>query len=240
MDFSHIKALSFDCYGTLIHWEKGILKALEPLLAKVEGNHDEAQILGDFGAAEHRLEKANPQMAYPRILTEVYGQLAHQWGVVSSREEANRFGTSVGQWPAFPDSAAALQYLKRHFKLIILSNVDRQSFAASAKRLGVVFDWVFTAEEIGSYKPDPQNFHYMLDALSRQGIEKRQLLHVAQSQFHDIEPAKSLDLKNVWVHRRHEKKGWGATLPPANAQTPDWVVDSMAELTKQHHQWLSQ
>ena len=136
----------------------------------------------------------------------------------------------MADWPPFPDSAAALASLQRRFRLVVLSNVDRASFAASEARLGVRFDRVFTAEEIGSYKPDPRNFEYLLDRLAAEGVGPEALVHVAQSRYHDVEPAKTLGLRVVWVNRRHRRAGWGATPAPRGAAEPDLTVRSLTEL----------
>lgn len=121
---------------------------------------------------------------------------------------------SVGKWPAFPDSEGALQYLKTHFKLMVLTNTDNDSFAASNARLGVPFDASYTAEDIGSYKPEPRNFDYMLDKLETLGLRKSDILHTAESMFHDHGPANTHGLANCWIHRRHDQDGFGATMNP--------------------------
>jgi 2-haloalkanoic acid dehalogenase type II len=147
-DFS---VLTFDCYGTLIDWESGILTNLRPLVAKVGTPLANDAILETFARHEAAQEAETPAMLYSTLLSVVHGRMAKEWGVASSAEEDARFGASVPEWPAFPDSADALRYLKQHYKLGILSNVDRISFAGSNKRLGVDFDWIMTAEDIGSY-----------------------------------------------------------------------------------------
>ena len=145
-----------------------------------------------------------------------------------------RFGASVPDWPAFPDSAAALAYLKQHYKLVILSNVDRVSFAGSNRRLGVEFDAIYTAQDIGSYKPDPRNFAYMLDRLQERGIGPAQILHTAQSLFHDHAPAKRAGLASCWIDRRHAAVGWGATPPPPAGAGYDFRFTSMAAMADAH------
>ncbi|MBS0562102.1 MAG: HAD hydrolase-like protein, partial [Proteobacteria bacterium] len=157
------------------------------------------------------------------------------WGVDATEEEHRRFGASVPDWPAFPDSAEALAYLKRHYKLVILSNVDRVSFAGSNKRLGVEFDAIYTAQDIGSYKPDPRNFQYMLDKLAGQGIGKADILHTAQSLFHDHVPAKRFGLAGAWIDRRADQGGgWGATAKPAEDARYDFRFTSLAEMAEAH------
>ena len=141
-------------------------------------------------------------------------------------------------WPAFPDSAAALAYLKQHYKLVILSNVDRTSFAGSNRRLGVAFDAIYTAQDIGSYKPDPANFRYMLDHLAALGNGPGDILHTAQSLFHDHGPARRLGLASAWIDRRQDQQGWGATPPPPEGAGYDFRFPSMAALVQAHQDAL--
>jgi 2-haloalkanoic acid dehalogenase type II len=218
-DFDRFRALSFDCYGTLIDWETGIADALRPWSARY-GIDDEA-LLAAFAAHETVVESEHPAMRYPDVLAETLGRIAMQFGVDASVRERVAFGASVPDWPAFPDSPAALAALHQRFRLVILSNIDRQSFAASARRLGIEFDLVITAEDVGSYKPNAANFQALLDRCERDG-----LLHVAQSLYHDHVPAKAVGLPTVWIDRRQGRSGTGAT-PAAAAVTPDWTFDSM-------------
>jgi len=232
MRLSDFKALSFDCYGTLIDWEAGLGRALEPLRLKAGVSQEE--LLEAYGQAEHEVEEAHPGMRYSELLTLVHARLADKFGIEPDHEAARTFGRSVGDWPAFPDSPDALRYLKRHFELIILSNVDRASFARSNERLGVEFDRVFTAEEIGSYKPDLRNFEYLLERLGENGLEKSDLLHVAQSLFHDHVPANRFGIASAWIDRRHDKPGGGATKLPDPMPHFDFRFTSMAELAATH------
>lgn len=232
MRLSDFKALSFDCYGTLIDWESGLSRALEPL--NEQALVPQEQLLEAFGHAEHEVEQAHPGMRYSEVLTIVHGHLAERFGIQPDEEAARAFGRSVGDWPAFPDSREALAYLKRHFKLIILSNVDRESFAGSNERLGVEFDRIFTAEEIGSYKPDLRNFEFLLDRLQEDGIARSGLLHVAQSLFHDHVPANRMGIASAWIDRRHDKPGGGATKVPEPMPRFDFRFTSLEELAAAH------
>jgi FMN phosphatase YigB (HAD superfamily) len=155
-------------------------------------------------------------------------------GVAASEADHGAFGGSVGDWPAFADSAASLSYLKQFYKLVILSNVDRKSFAESRKRLGVAFDAVYTAKEVGSYKPDLANFRYMIDALKRSGHAEHDILHIAQSLFHDHAPANAVGLRSVWIDRRKGAAGPGATPPPPEGVRWDFRFASMTELVEAH------
>jgi 2-haloacid dehalogenase len=232
MRLSDFKALSFDCYGTLIDWETGISSALDPLRVQAGLSHE--QMLEAFGNAEHEVEKEHPGMRYSNLLAVVHGRLATRFGLAADEEAARAFGLSVGDWSTFADSVDALRYLKQHFRLIILSNVDRASFARSNERLGVEFDHVFTAEEIGSYKPDLRNFEFLLARLAEDGLDKRDLLHVAQSLFHDHVPANRLGIASAWIDRRHEKEGGGATKLPDPMPHFDFRFTSLEELAAAH------
>jgi 2-haloacid dehalogenase len=235
MELAAFKALTFDCYGTLIDWESGIWHALAPLVDRAGGTRVRDAALEDFGRHEAAQEAATPAMPYPQLLSEVYRRLAREWGVAVTRVEADRFGASVPDWPAFPDSAAALRYLKRHYRLVILSNVDRLSFRASNARLQVEFDAVYTAQDIGSYKPDPRNFEYLLRRLQEDfGLARPDILHTAQSLFHDHVPARRAGLATAWIDRRHASSGWGATAPPPGTPQYDFRFDSLAALAEAH------
>ena len=232
MRLSDFTTLSFDCYGTLIDWESGLAEALEPLCAKAGIATEE--VLEAYGHAEHEVEAAYPGLLYSELLAKVYERLLHRFGLPDNSESARAFGQSVGNWPAFPDSADALAYLKQHFGLVILSNVDRASFAASNARLGSQFDHIFTAEEIGSYKPDPRNFQFLLDRLGESGLEKDDLLHVAQSLFHDHAPANRFGIASAWIDRRHDKQGGGATKLPEPMPHFDFRFTSLEDLAAAH------
>jgi len=241
MKISDFDALSFDCYGTLIDWEAGILAALRPWLKENRINPSDADILEAYGACELEAEAEYPRAPYPVILSHVHGMLGAHFKIPSDLSERDAFGASVRDWPAFPDSAEALKYLKENFKLYILSNIDKASFAQSEKKLGVKFDDVFTAEEIGSYKPDEKNFHFMLTALENDhGIAPDQVLHVAQSLYHDHVPAQSIGLKTCWIDRRAGKDGPGATPEPDGVADYDFRFESLADFAKAHMREMGQ
>jgi len=232
MKLSQFTTLSFDCYGTLIDWEAGLSHALEPLREKAGLATD--GLLEAFGRIEHRLQDEFPGLRYSELLSKAHVRLSAELGIAPNAEEARAFGQSVGDWPAFPDTAEALTYLKRHFQLVILSNVDRESFAGSNRRLGVQFDHIFTAEEIGSYKPDPRNFQYLLDRMGDVGVTRSQLLHVAQSLFHDHVPANEFGIASAWIDRRAGKDGGGATVMPDPLPHFDFRFASLGELAESH------
>ena len=231
MRLPDFKALSFDCYGTLIDWETGLVEALRPLR---ENGASAEEILDAYGPIEHEIEVEQPGLPYSQLLERVHERLSDRFGVEPDEVEAAKFGASVGDWPAFPDTAEALRYLKQHFKLIILSNVDRLSFAGSNQRLGVEFDHIFTAQDIGSYKPDLRNFEYLLSHLAADGIEKGELLHVAQSLFHDHVPANQMGIASAWIDRRAGKPGGGATVTPDPMPHYDFRFTTLGELAEAH------
>lgn len=232
MRLTDFEALSFDCYGTLIDWETGIADQLHPWARAGGKDLDDETLLAAFAEQEAWWEREQPTLPYPQILAGSLRTLGGRLGVPVGAEDADRFGGSVPQWPAFPDSADALMSLQRHVKLIILSNVDRVSFAASNRRLGVTFDRIITAEDVGSYKPSPRNFEALLAALPELGVAPGRLLHVAQSLFHDHVPAKAAGLSTVWINRRHGRDGWGATPAPAAGVSPDREYVSMAAFAR--------
>ena len=234
MKLADFRVLTFDCYGTLIDWESGIVAALRPLLARVPGGLSRDAALAAFARHESAQQVEPPRMIYSDLLAAVHRRLAEEWGVAATDADHVRFGAAVPDWPAFPDSAPSLQYLKQHYKLVILSNVDRESFKGSNQRLGVVFDAIYTAQDIGSYKPDPANFHYMLDRLVALGHGKRDILHTAQSLFHDHGPARRLGLASAWINRRGDQDGWGATAPPPAGAGYDFTFPSLAAMVEAH------
>ena len=217
MRLTDFKALTFDCYGTLIDWESGMVEGLKPLTARVDRGLSRDDILQAHARHESSQQAWTPGKRY---------------------SESAAYGRSVKDWPAFPDSADALQYLKKHYKLVILSNVDNESFAGSNQRLGVEFDAIYTAEDVGSYKPSDRNFDYMLDKLKAHGVEKQDILHTAESMFHDHVPGKRHGLASCWIYRRHDKDGFGATMNPGNLPDVNFRFNSMADLVKAHQQAL--
>lgn len=229
MKLTNFDALSFDCYGTLIDWETGIARHLARLQLSDGTSPDPEALLATYADMEAAAEREFPSDRYPDILSRSLQNTGTALGIDVSDEAARAFGASIPGWPAFPDSASALKRLSRRYKLIILSNVDRTSFAASNAKLGVRFDAVLTAEDIGSYKPDPRNFEALLQRLDQESIPRNRLLHVAQSLFHDHVPAKAIGLPTVWINRRFEKTGTGVTPDVAPDVRPDWEFRSMKD-----------
>jgi 2-haloacid dehalogenase len=221
LDYGAFDALTFDCYGTLIDWEAGILAALRPALPRGDATADDL-LLEEYANAEATLE-AGPYLRYREILGTGLAAVARAHGAEPTPDDVARIGGSVVDWPAFPDSHEALVRLKTRFRLGVLTNCDDDLFAASNRRLGVTFDWIVTAQQAESYKPSHRNFEL---AFERIGGPRERILHVAQSLYHDHVPAKALGLRSVWINRRAGREGSGAT-PPA-AAAPDATFPDMA------------
>lgn len=222
LDYERFEALTFDCYGTLIDWETGILRGLRATLDRHRIDAPDDELLELYATAEERAE-SGPYLRYRDVLARCLREVCGHYGVEPADEAAAAFGASVGDWPAFPDSSAALEQLGTRFRLGVITNCDDDLFAASNRRLGVRFDWIVTAESVGSYKPDTRHFAAAFKAI---GLPRDQILHVAQSLFHDHVPARELALSTVWIDRRHDRPGFGAT-PPATV-TPDATFPDMA------------
>jgi 2-haloacid dehalogenase len=224
LDYGAFDALTFDCYGTLIDWEAGILAALRSVVPGPEGEDGET-LLDEYANAEAAME-AGPYRRYREIAGEALATVARAHGGEPTPDDVARLGGSVVDWPAFPDSHDALVRLKTRFRLGVLTNCDDDLFSASNAKLGVDFDWIVTAQQVGSYKPDERNFAALIARLGADGVPQERILHVAQSLFHDHAPAQRLGFRSVWIDRRHDRPGGGAT-PPADAR-PDATFPSMA------------
>jgi len=227
VDLTDFDALSFDCYGTLIDWEAGIAAVLGPWARSRGLDSGDEALLTAYSGHEARAEAEHPADPYPLILARSLRDLGRELGARVTDQDAQRLAGSVPDWPPFPDSRAALAALAERYRLIILSNVDNESFAASNRWLGVRFTSVLTAQDIGSYKPSPRNFAALLAEAGRLGIPPARLLHVAQSLFHDHVPARQAGLATVWINRRHDRPGWGATPAPGAGVIPDAEFPSL-------------
>jgi 2-haloacid dehalogenase len=220
LDFGRFEVLTFDCYGTLIDWEAGILAALHS--SSIEWPAGDAELLERFAAHESAAEQGEYR-TYRQVLAETVRGMAGDYGLSIPEDEVRRFAASVGAWPPFPDSTSAITRLAEWFKLGVITNCDNDLFAASNERLGVRFDWVITAEMARSYKPSLKNFEHAFATIP---VPRERLLHVAQSFYHDHVPAKKLGMATVWIDRRQDRPGSGAT-PPAEAE-PDLIFPTMS------------
>lgn len=218
--------LSFDCYGTLIDWENGILTALKPVLVRHNIHLTDDDILELYAKLESKIEKGE-FITYKNVLKKMMEEIGSKFGFNLLSSEKDCLVESLKNWQPFSDTVESLHALKDKFKLAIISNIDDDLFAYSVKHLGINFDYVITAEQVCSYKPTPDNFEF---AIRKIGVSPDKILHVAQSIYHDIIPAKEVGLSTVWVNRRKGKKGFGAT-PPASEQA-DYVVSDLRELVR--------
>lgn len=228
LEFNRYEVLTFDCYGTLIDWESGMLESLKPLLSNHGINLDNTQILELFAESESEQEKGD-YTKYRDVLRAVVRKFGERLGFEPSQSEQDSLPDSIQNWQPFPDTVEALKSLKERFKLAIISNVDDDLFASTAQHLGIELDWVITAEQVKSYKPSLNNFQR---AIERIGLPSEKILHVACSIYHDIVPATSLGLSTVWVNRRANQEGSGAAplaSGQANLEVPD--LKTLADLS---------
>jgi 2-haloacid dehalogenase len=220
LDFGSLQAITFDCYGTLIDWESGILSVLRPLLADHAKPATDAQLLQTYSELEPAAQ-AGSYRPYRLVLEEVVRGIGQQFGFSVSTDEARSLAASLRDWPPFPDTVAALRALKAKYRLGIISNTDDNFFAETARHLQVSFDWVITAEQARAYKPSRTIFDF---ALGRIGLSPDGILHAGQSIFHDVIPAQSIGMATALVRRR----GFGA-VKPASAR-PDLEVPDLKTL----------
>ena len=220
VDFAAYDVLTFDCYGTLIDWETGLLAALRVALPGSVDVGDDA-LLETYARHEAEAERP-PYRSYRAVLAAGVRGVADDLRLDVGDDAVARFAESVLEWPAFPDSAEALGRLHERFRLGVITNCDADLFAASSERLGTDFDWVITADAARAYKPALTGFELAFTTIP---VSRERILHVAQSLLHDHVPAKQLGLTTVWIDRRHDRPGSGAT-PPARA-TPDATFPSM-------------
>lgn len=225
-DFS---LLSFDVYGTLVDWESGVVDALQSLLnANDSTKFTRKELLEVYHELEKAQQSKTPDMTYAQLLMTIHPQIATRLGLERPTIESSKgFGESIGRWPAFPDTVDALRRLSKTYKLAVLSNVDRESFAKTnaGPLQDFHFDLVVTAQDVGSYKPALRNFAYMLEKVKADfGIDKNEVLQTAQSQFHDHHPAKEIGIKSSWIVRS------GSIMGNREQEVFDWKFDTLGQM----------
>ncbi len=226
LDFSQFEYLSFDCYGTLVDWESGILGYLRPLLTRKGRHVSDVEILNFYSESEPRQQQP-PYRLYRDVLASVVHDFAREFRVDFSDEEAAGLADSIRNWESFPDTVPALKRLKSRYKLAVLSNIDDDLFSFTAPKLGVELDCVVTAQQVQSYKPSLRNLETLLDQLA---IERSRLLHVAESLYHDVAPARALGIASVWVNRRQGRLASATRLAAVQADIEVPTVGSLADL----------
>lgn len=226
MRFDDVEFLSFDCYGTLIDWEAGIVAALGQLLARHDIALSDHEMLALYAEIEPDQQESEFR-PYREILGSVVDAVGERLGFTPDPSERASLADSIAEWRPFPDTVEALRALGRRFELVIISNIDDDLFAHSAEQLGVRFDHVITAQQSRAYKPSHASFRL---AFERMGRGPDGVLHVAQSLYHDIAPANELGLRSVWVNRRAASHGSGAT--PRSTAQPDMEVHDLATLVQ--------
>lgn len=218
MNLGGVRWVTFDCYGTLIDWETGILSVVRPLAPGV----DDSAILAAYSRLE-RAVQSGPYLTYRDVLSRVMAGLAETFGIPTGGPQLDALADSLGSWPAFAETPAALAALQRRFKLAVISNIDDDLFRGSAPRLGVTLDAFISAQQCRSYKPSLRNFRV---AMERTAAVPGEILHVAESLYHDIAPARELGIRTAWVNRRPGGAGASGTAPTR----PDLEVRSLTEL----------
>jgi 2-haloacid dehalogenase len=224
MAMDSVRLITFDCYGTLIDWESGMLKAMRPLFGAGKDKSRDFELLEMYGEVELELE-SGPYMPYARVLSYTVQEMGIRLGRKITQEDGDHFAQSLTSWEPFADTVAALQRLATKFRLGIISNTDDDLFAETKKKLAVTFDPIVTAQQVKSYKPSHRNFE---EALRRAGLPKEQVLHAGQSVLHDVIPATEMGLRTAWVNRPSIRPGAGAT--KAAVCVPTFQVSSVAEL----------
>jgi 2-haloalkanoic acid dehalogenase type II len=235
MRLTDFDALTFDMIGTLIDFEAGVLDWVRPRILRDHPEISDTAILECYARAQSAVRAAEPKLLFSQRFPKIWAAIAKEYGVAVEPSDGAGFAASARDWPAFPDSAEALAYLKTQFRhLVVVTNGDRVAARRMATTLGAPFSAIITEEDMGVSKPNPKAFEYFIDYLAKLGIAKARILHVAQSQYHDIGAARAIGLKTAWIYRRHGKTGYGGTQVPPAFTKPDWLAISLADLVRQY------
>jgi putative hydrolase of the HAD superfamily len=223
---TEFRYLTFDVVGTLIDFEAGLTDALGAIASENGVVLDREEALSLYRAARYMPDVQH----FPDDLARVYGVIAPKLGLPDDAASAQRFRDSVPGWKAFPDSAEALATLKQRYRLIAMTNAQRWAFDHFNAALGQPFHAAFTVDDTGTEKPDPAFFEQVFAFVAAEGASKDDILHTAQSQYHDIGISRTLGMTNCWIERRHAQAGYGGTIAPAAHTVPDYHFTSMAAL----------
>jgi 2-haloalkanoic acid dehalogenase type II len=227
--------LTFDMIGTLIDFETGVLQFARPRILRVAPTATDTEILECYARAQSSVRASEPALLFSARLPKIWAEMARSYDVPVRPEDGVIFIRSAREWPAFPDSAEALTELQKFFRfLVVVTNGDRVSARTMAATLGAPFSEIITEEDMGFAKPDPRAFEYFMIHLDRQGVNRKRILHVAQSQYHDIGAARRAGLATAWIYRRHGQPGYGGTQPPPEFTTPDFLATSLEDLVRQY------
>jgi len=224
------KILTFDVVGTLIDFETGLINYFRPIIERASLAIDNATILADFAAAEDKQHHLTPGIPFTNMLPEIYRDMAAKQGLPCSESEVAGLRLSMEFWPAFPDSVEAMKALKKHFRLVALTNADNWALAHFSRTLEEPFDDKVTAEIVEVCKPDPQVFSFARGLNTGRGYRLKDYLHVAQSQFHDIGVAKRLGYQVCWIERRQGQEGFGGSPTVSEKTMPDYHFATLAQL----------
>ena len=234
MRLTDFDVLTFDMIGTLIDFERGLLDFMRPRLLRAQHEAGDTDILETYARVQGEIRARAPQLNFSGRLPKIWEGVAAHYGVAVEAGDAPAIVRSARQWPAFADSAAALAELKRYFRfLVVVTNGDRVSARVMANTLCSPFSEIITEEDMGAAKPDPRAFQYFIEHLERLGVKKERILHVAQSQYHDIGTAHEVGLATAWIYRRHGQPGYGGTQAPPRFTAPDFLAVSLADLVRQ-------
>lgn len=236
MRLTDFDVLTFDMIGTLIDFEQGLLDFLRPRLLRARHQITDTEILETYAHVQGEVRARAPELLFSARLPKIWEGVAARFDVAVEPGDAPAVVRSARHWPAFADSAAALAELKRHFRfLVVVTNGDRVSARVMASTLGSPFSEIITEEDMGVAKPSPRAFEYFIAHLERLGVKRERILHVAQSQYHDIGAARDAGLATAWIYRRHGQPGYGGTQPPPRFTPPDFLAVSLEDLVRQYH-----
>ena len=238
MNSPDFKVLTFDVAGTLIDFETGILNWFQPHLEQLDLEVDEEEILNAFAKTEAHYLKILPKSSFTGLLPVIYSDMMRSWGFSPGEDEGIYFQESVKDWPPFSDTIEALKELKKNFTLVAVSNCDSSYLEWMSSSVGHPFDTMICSDMVGANKPDPRLFTQVLKRLKSQGFKQEEILHVAQSQFHDIVPVSKLGWSSAWIHRRFNRPGFGATPAPYRMVKPTYNLQSLNELVDLLHKQL--